>query len=80
MAATVKLSAKENDRIAELADAIDEAQCVDVKAVLFDAGKIIFVVEKGTTNAEVIDVVCDAITRVYDTDTVVSNETAETVV
>lgn len=67
-------------QIAELADKLNESDIVDVFHILPGRGKICFTVEKSATNADVIDVVCDAVTCVYDTDTTVSNERAETVV
>lgn len=66
--------------LAELADALNEAENIDVHAILPARGKIAFTVEKGANNAEIIDTVCDAIAAVFDTNTVVSNERAETVV
>lgn len=66
--------------LAELADAINEAENIDVHTILPTRGKIAFTIEKGASNAELIDTVCDAIAAVFDTDTVVSNERAETVV
>lgn len=66
--------------IAELADKLNESEIIDVFHILPGRGKIVFTVERRATNADVIDVVCDAITCVYDTDTTVSNERAETVV
>lgn len=59
---------------------MNEAESIDVHAILPARGKIAFVVEKGASNAEIIDIVCDAIAAVFDTDTVVSNERAETIV
>ena len=66
--------------LAVLADALNEAENIVVHAILPARGKIAFIIEKGVSNAEIIDTVCDAIAAVFDTDTVVSNESAETVV
>lgn len=66
--------------IAELADKLNESEIVDVFHILPYRGKIVFTVEGSATNADIIDVVCDAVTCVYGTDTTVSNERAETVV
>ena len=60
--------------LAVLADALNEAENIDVHAILPARGKIAFIIEKGVSNAEIIDTVCDAIAAVFDTDTVVSNE------
>lgn len=66
--------------LAELADALNEAENIDVHAILPTRGKIAFTIGKGASNAEIIDIVCDAIAAVFDADTIVSNERAETVV
>lgn len=66
--------------VALLADELNEFDWVDVIQILPTRGKIVFMVEKGATNADIIDVVCNAITSVYDIDAVVSNERPETVV
>lgn len=85
MAATLQITPIQTNTplpmpLAELADALNEAENIDVHAILPARGKIAFTVEKGASNAEVIDIVCDAIAAVFDTDTVVSNERAETIV
>ena len=64
-------------QIAELADRINESEIVDVFHILPSRGKINFMVERNTTNAIVIDIVCDAIECVYDTSTIISNERAQ---
>ena len=67
--------------LAQLADTINEAETVDVHAILPARGKIAFTVEKDASNTEIIGTVCDAIAAVFDTDTVVvSNEKAETII
>lgn len=67
-------------QLSELADAINEADYLDVTAIFPGRGKIAFVVENSTANAAIICAVCDAIAGVFDTDTVVSNERAEEIV
>ncbi len=67
-------------QIALMADELNESELVDVIQILTGRGKIAFLIAKNATNADIIDVVCDAIACVYDTDTTVSNERSETVV
>lgn len=64
-------------QIAELADKLNESDIVDVSHIFPDRGKIVFTVERSATNANVIEVVCDALTCVFETDTIVSNERAQ---
>lgn len=67
--------------LAQLADAINEAENIDVHAILPTRGKIAFTVEKDASNTEIIGTVCDAIAAVFDTDSlVVSHERAETII
>lgn len=55
-------------KLTQLADAIDYADNIDVHSVLPARGKIAFTVDKETSTVELLDIVCDAITRVFDTD------------
>ena len=71
-AALLQVSTTEADKLAILADAINESECITVITILPPRGKVVFTVEKSTTNSEVIDIVCDAISRVLDADTSVS--------
>lgn len=59
-------------KLAELADAINEADFVDVHTVQ-PSGKIVFIVENGISNTILLDVICNAITRAFDTDATVAN-------
>lgn len=60
--------------LAELADAISETENVDVHTILPGRSKIAFTVGKGISNTKLIDTIRDAISVVFDTDTVVCNE------
>lgn len=71
-AAKLQVSSTEADKLAILADAINESECITVFKISPPRGTVIFNVEKSTTNSEVIDIVCDAISRVFDADTSVS--------
>lgn len=66
--------------LAQIADAINEAENIDVHLILPSRGKIAFTASKGMSNTELLDTICDAIAGVLDTDTVVSNERAETII
>lgn len=59
-------------KLTQLADKIDYTDNIEVHAVLPARGKIAFTVDKETSTVELLDIVCDAITRVFDTDTVIS--------
>lgn len=71
-AATLQFLSFQEDKLAILADAINESECITVITILPPGGKVVFTVEKSTTNSEVIDIICEAISRVFDTDTSVS--------
>ena len=57
--------------IAQLADRLNEFDFIYVMQIFPRRGKIVFTVDKAAPNADVINVVCDCITCVYNTDTVV---------
>lgn len=67
-------------QVALLADELNESDMVDVTQILPTCGKILFVVEKSVTAADIIDVVCCALTSVYDIDAIVANERPEAVI
>lgn len=71
-AALLQLSPNQVDKLAILADVINESDGITVITILPPRGKVVFTVEKSITNSEVIDVVCEAISRVFDADTSVS--------
>lgn len=70
--AKLQVSSTEAEKLAILADTINESDCVAVFKISPLRGTVLFNVEKSTTNSEVIDIVCDAISRVFDADTSVS--------
>lgn len=77
-AALLQLSPIQVDKLAILADTINEADGITVITILPSRGKVVFTVEKSITNGEVIDVICEAIGKVYDADTSVSFARTET--
>ena len=77
--ALLQVLSAETDKLAILADAINESECITVITILPPRGKVVFTVEKSTPNSEVIDIVCDAISRVFDADTSVSYARPENV-
>jgi hypothetical protein len=79
-AALLQVASTEADKLAILADAINESECITVITILPTCGKVVFTVEKSTTNSEIIDIVCDAISRVFDADTSVSYARTENAV
>lgn len=66
--------------LAQLADRINEADNIDVYAILPVRGKIAFTVEKETSNNELIDAVCDAIGEVFDSDIMIVNARTQAIV
>lgn len=66
--------------LAELADTMNEVDFINIHTIMPTFAKIAFTIDKETTNTELIDSICNAISSVFDTDTVVSNERAEAVV
>ncbi len=66
-----------NDRLtpylAELADALNDVEFINVFSILNTQGKLCFTVNKGIRNNEVLDAVCDAITRVFDANITIAN-------
>ena len=71
-AALLQVSSTKADKLTILADAINQSECIKVIAILPPRGKVVFTVEKSTTNSEIIDIICDAISQVFDADTSVS--------
>lgn len=78
--ALLQLSPTQIDKLAILADMINESEGINVITILPPRGKVVFTVEKSISNSEVIDIVCDAISRVYDVDTSVSYARSENAV
>lgn len=60
-------------RLANIADELDSHDQIEVTGIYPMAGVVIFYVGN-MTNTELLDAVCDAISHVYNTDVVVSDE------
>ena len=79
-AATIKITPIVPIEWMALADKIDQDSHITVTAVLVDAAKIAFIVDRSMTNNELLDVICDSITAVFDADTMIRNERAEDII
>ena len=66
--------------IAQLADRLNESELIDVRRIFPGRGKIDFIINADATNADIVNVVLECITCIYNTDTILSNERPETVV
>lgn len=76
-AAMLEIPRANSDSLAILADAIDENYGITVIAFYPNKGKVQFIVDRTVSNTEVIDMICDAIGRVFDCDTRVNYACAE---
>lgn len=70
-AAILQISPADTDKLAILADTINNSECITVITILPSRGKVLFTVERSTENSEIMDVVCNAISHVYDVDTTI---------
>lgn len=61
------------DKMALLADAINDAAWAKVHHVLFNSGRILFSLSPKTKNSEIVEHVCDAITQVFNSEVSIGN-------
>lgn len=76
-AAMLEIPRANSDSLAILSDAIDENDGITVIAFYPNKGKVQIIADRTVSNTEVIDMICDAIGRVFDCDTRVNYACAE---
>lgn len=79
-ACLLEMSSASSDNLAILADAINESEGITVIAVYMNRCKVQFLADRSVSNTEVVDIVCDAIGRVFDCDTRVNYARTENAV